>query len=161
MNRYNTNRRHTTAATDHPSTPLVFVGSSERDLRAFPLGARRVAGYALRVAQQGGKHPDAKVLKGYGGAGVIEIVVDFNTDTYRTVYTVACPNVIFLLHTFKKKSRRGSATSKPDLDLTRQRLRQTLNICKTPSIELTSLIAEYGIAIKTYQPRSILRTDIK
>ena|GEM_PF-834952 len=154
-------RRSATAVTDRPSTPLVLVGSSERDLRAFPVGAKRVAGYALRLAQQGGKHPDAKALKGYGGAGVIEIIVAFNTDTYRTVYTVACPNVIFVLHAFKKKSRRGSATSKADLDLIRQRLRRALNICNSPPIELTSLIAEYGIAIKAYEVRSILRTDVK
>src|SRR5665213_4503219 len=102
-----------------------------------------------------------KRLKATKGAGVIEIVTDFRADTYRTIYTVSSPGVIFPLHAFKKKSRRGSATSKADLDLIRRRLRRALNICNSPPIELTSLIAEYGIAIKAYEVRSILRTDVK
>jgi phage-related protein len=131
------------------------VGSSGRELRAFPDGVKRIVGYALRVAQQGGKHLDAKPLTGYKGAGVIEIVVDFSTDTYRTIYTANCPDVIFVLHAFKKKSKRGSATPKPDLELIRIRHRQALNICKSQPTELARLIAEYGIAMTTYRARLI------
>lgn len=67
---------------------LIWVGSSLKDLREFPEDVKGVMGYALRLAQQGGKHPDAKPLKGFGGAGVLEVVEDDAGDAYRTVYTV-------------------------------------------------------------------------
>jgi|SRR5665213_2195301 len=98
-----------------------------------------------------------KRLKATKGAGVIEIVTDFRADTYRTIYTVSSPGVIFPLHAFKKKSRRGSATSKADLDLIRRRYQLALEICQNLSTELTHLIAEYDIAMKAYEARLILR----
>jgi phage-related protein len=69
-------------------TPLEFIGSSEDDLFEFPMEVKRVIGFALRAAQKAGKHPDAKPLKGFGGAGVLEVISDFDGDTFRAVYTV-------------------------------------------------------------------------
>ena len=74
--------------TDAPLKPVIWVGSSRQDLRKFPDPVRDHVGYALYVAQRGGKHRDAKVLSGFGGAGVVEVVADFRGDTFRAVYTV-------------------------------------------------------------------------
>lgn len=68
--------------------PVVWIGSAKADLRAFPEEVKDSIGFALYVAQQGGKHPDAKPLRGFSGAGVLEIVEDHRGDTYRAVYTV-------------------------------------------------------------------------
>lgn len=83
-------------------------------------------GFALREAQAGGKHPDAKPLKGYKGAGVLEIVDDFDGDTYRAVYTVKMEGVVYALHAFQKKSKTGKATDKTDLEMIERRLRMAL-----------------------------------
>jgi phage-related protein len=94
-------------------------------------GAERVSrtaqshlGFALKVAQSGGKHLDAKPLKGFGGASVIEIVENYDGDTYRAVYTVKFSEAIYVLHAFQKKSKSGIATSKKDLDLIEERLKR-------------------------------------
>ena len=102
-------------------------------------------------------HLDTKALKGYQGAGVLEVVVDYRTDAYRAIYTVSCPDVVFVLHAFKKKSRSGSATPKPDLHLIRKRHQQALDVCKNKPIELMQVIAEYGIAMKAYKALPTLR----
>lgn len=104
--------------------PLVWMGSSKQDLRAFPEEVRHVMGYALYLAQVGGKHLDAKPLRGFGGAGVLEVVDDFDGDTYRAVYTVKLRGVVYALHAFQKKSKRGIKTAPHDLELVRRRLRQ-------------------------------------
>ena len=78
-------------------------------------------GTALNSAQLGGKHPAAKPLKGFGGAGVLEVVDDFDGDTYRAVYTVKFAEVVYVLHAFQKKSRTGSETPKNEIDLVRRR----------------------------------------
>ena len=80
-------------------------------------------GYALYQAQIGQKAPEAKPLHGFGGAGVLEVVEDYQTDTYRAVYTVKFGDFIYVLHAFQKKSRKGRATSKADIDLIKRRLR--------------------------------------
>ena len=80
-------------------------------------------GFALREAQAGGKHPDAKPLKGHKGAGVLEVVDDFDGDTYRAVYTVKMEGVVYALHAFQKKSKTGIATDKADLEMVIRRLR--------------------------------------
>ena len=82
-----------------------------------------VFGFALHVAQAGGKHSQTKVLKGFGGAGVLEVVEDFKSDTYRAVYTVKFAKALYVLHCFQKKSTRGIETPKPDMDLIRERLK--------------------------------------
>jgi phage-related protein len=81
-------------------------------------------GFALYLAQMGGKHPDAKPLRGFGGAGVLEVVDDFAGDTYRAVYTVRLSTAVYVLHAFQKKSKRGIATPKQDMELIRARLRR-------------------------------------
>jgi phage-related protein len=102
--------------------PLVFVGSTLRDLQSFPASVQRTLGYALHIAQLGGKHPDAKPLKGYTGAGVLEVVEDQAGKTYRAVYTVRLGERVYALHAFEKKSKSGIATPKKELDLIRARL---------------------------------------
>ena len=84
---------------------------------------RTKIGYALWIAQQGRKHVDAKPLRGFGGAGVLEVIADFDKDTYRAVYTVRFLEAIYVLHVFKKKSKSGIATPRPDADLIKARLR--------------------------------------
>ncbi len=93
---------------NEPKPQPVFVGSSLEDLKAFPREVQRVVGFALRAAQEGGKYPDAKPMKGFKGAGVLEIVEDYDGDGYRAVYTVRFSNAVYVLHAFQKKSKRGS-----------------------------------------------------
>ena len=102
---------------------LVWVGSSRRDLREFPPAVRRTFGIALFAAQLGETPPDAKPLRGFGGAGVLELIEDHRGDTYRAVYTVRFATRIYVLHAFQKKSKRGIATPKRDLELIRERLK--------------------------------------
>ena len=132
---------------ERPSKPLVFLAGSLDDLTAFPDEPKRVAGYALRVAQQGGRHPDTKVMQGFKGASVLEVADDFDKDTYRTVYTVQCSNVIFVLHAFKKKSKSGTATPKADIDLVKKRYADALAMCKDPPPDLRQRITEYVAAV--------------
>ena len=103
---------------------LFWVGSSRSDLGEFPEEVRHAVGYALHVAQQGQKHPNAKPLKGFSGAGVLEVVEEFDGDTYRAVYTVRFASGTYVLHAFQKKARRGVSTPKRDLDLIRARLQR-------------------------------------
>jgi phage-related protein len=93
-------------------------------LSGFPDDVKLVMGFALRVAQKGGKHQRAKPLKGYNGAGVLEVVDDFDGDTYRAVYTVRFEGAVYALDAFQKKSRRGIATSRADLDRIKTRLKR-------------------------------------
>ena len=110
-----------------PSDPksIIWMGNSKRDLQAFPAEVQKGVGYALWFAQIGDKHPHAKPLRGFGGAGVIEILEDFRGDTYRAVYTLKLGGFVYVLHAFQKKSRRGIETPKGDLELIRSRLRAT------------------------------------
>lgn len=93
-------------------------------MRGFPDDVKLAMGYALYQAQMGRKHPDAKPLKGFGGGGVLEVVEDFDGDTYRGVYTVKFRDVVYVLHAFKKKSKHGNATPKKDIELIKARLRR-------------------------------------
>jgi phage-related protein len=108
--------------------PLVWVGTTLKDLKAFPDEVKKVMGYAMHLAQTGEKHPDAKPLKGFGGAGVLEVVDDFDGDTYRAVYTVKFAGAVYALHAFQKKSRKGSQTSKADIEKVKARLKQAEEI---------------------------------
>jgi phage-related protein len=106
---------------------IIWVGASRRDLRGFPRKVRRDVGQALYAAQQGETDPSAKPLRGFGGGTVLEIVADHSGNTWRAVYTVRYSEAIFcsahhVLHAFQKKSKRGIATPKRDIDLIRQRL---------------------------------------
>jgi phage-related protein len=94
--------------------PVAWIGSSKKDLMALPLEVRKFFGHALDFAQRGERHDAAKVLKGFGGAGVLELVEDDQDGTYRAV---------FVLHCFSKKSKRGIETPKEDMDIIRARLK--------------------------------------
>lgn len=101
--------------------PLHWIGSAKKDFLAMPVQVQRESGMALGVAQHGGKHPSAKPWKGEG-PGVMEIVTDFDSDTFRAIYTVKFRKAIYVLHCFQKKSPRGIKTAKVDVDLVRRRL---------------------------------------
>ena len=103
--------------------PLFWVGSSKEDLKEFPEEVRRTIGFALWQAQRGGKHGDAKPLKGFGGSGVLEIVEDHRASTYRAVYTVRLAGAVYVLHAFQKKSKRGVKTPSQEIDLVKRRLK--------------------------------------
>jgi phage-related protein len=103
--------------------PLVWVAGSKRDLLAMPDEVQDVFGYALHLAQSGLKHDQAKPLKGHGSAAVLEVVEDWQGDTYRAVYTVRFAAAVYVLHCFQKKATKGIATPKPDLDLIAVRLK--------------------------------------
>jgi phage-related protein len=80
-------------------------------------------GHALHEAQSGGKPVSAKALKGFGGRTVLEIVDDFQGDAFRAVYTVRFAGIIYVLHAFQKKSKKGIATPQRDIELIKLRLR--------------------------------------
>jgi phage-related protein len=117
-------------AEEPPLKPVIWVGSSRRDLRQFPAPVQDYIGYVLYVAQRGGKHRDAKVLSGFGGAGVLEIVEDHRGDTFRAVYTLRYAGTIYVLHVFQKKSKSGRETPRRDMELIKQRLREAELIAK-------------------------------
>jgi phage-related protein len=102
---------------------LQWVGSSKKDLLTMPEDVIDVFGFALHLAQVGKKHDQAKPLKGFGGASVLEVVEDHMGDTYRAVYTVKIADKVYVLHCFQKKSTKGIETPKHDLDLIRERLK--------------------------------------
>ncbi len=102
--------------------PVVWIGSSLDDLKDLPEEAQDDIGYVLGGVQQGEFDANIKPLKGF--SGVYEIRADHDTDTYRAVYVLNLSDVIYVLHVFKKKSKRGSETPKQDMDLIRARLKR-------------------------------------
>jgi|SRR5580692_3931907 phage-related protein len=115
---------------EHRLKSVVWVGSSRKDLRTFPDPVQDHMGYALYVAQRGGKHRDTKVLSGFGGAGVVEVVTDFRGDTFRAVYTVRFAASVYVLHAFQKKSKSGRETPQREVELIKKRLREAEQIAK-------------------------------
>ena len=109
---------------DPQPKPVRWLVSSRDDLSAFPEPVRLRVGGALWDAQLGRKAPWAKPLKGFGGAGVLEVVDDFDGDTYRAVYTVRFAEVVYVLHAFQKKSKSGIATPRHEIELIEQRLKR-------------------------------------
>jgi phage-related protein len=103
--------------------PLKWVGSAKRDLDSMPEDVKDLFGYAIDLAQAGGKHPDAKVLTGFGSAGVLEVVEDDRGSTYRAVYTVKFAGWVYVLHCFQKKSKSGIKTPIEDMGLIHARLK--------------------------------------
>jgi phage-related protein len=110
--------------------PLIWVGPSRDDFRDFPGPVQDRMGYALYVAQRGGKHCDSKPLGGFGGAGVLEVIEDFRGDAFRAAYTVRLAGAVYVLHAFQKKSKTGAETPRRDVELIRQRLREAERIAK-------------------------------
>jgi phage-related protein len=104
--------------------PLVWVGTSLRDLKGFPDEVQDEIGYGLFLAQSDDKHRKAKPLRGFGGAGVLEMISDHRGNTYRAVYTVRLAHAVYVLHAFQKKSKHRIETSERDLELIRQRLKE-------------------------------------
>lgn len=102
--------------------PLFWVAPSKKDLLAMPEPAMRAIGTALGVAQYGGKHPSAKLWKG-NGPGVLEVVEDFDGNTFRAIYTVRFAKAVYVLHCFQKKSPTGIKTATSDIHLVTQRLK--------------------------------------
>jgi Phage-related protein len=109
--------------TDMGIRSIHWVGSSLRDLKAMPDPVRDTFGYALYLAQMGRKDSKAKVLAGFGAAGVVEVVESDSMGTYRAVYTVRFANAVYVLHCFQKKSKSGIATPKADINLIKERLK--------------------------------------
>jgi phage-related protein len=103
--------------------PVVWVGSSRKDIRDFPEAVQKGVGRALQQAQQGAKPASAKPLTGFGGASVLEIRDNYDGDTFRAVYTVRFSERLYVLHVFQKKSRHGIQTAKHDLEVIHERLR--------------------------------------
>ncbi len=104
--------------------PVEWIGSARSDLRKFPPEVRRVMGQAIDDAQLGLESPAAKALRGFGGRGVLEIVDDFDGDTYRAFYTIKLAGVVYVLHAFQKKSKKGIATPQHQIDLIKARLKR-------------------------------------
>ena len=103
--------------------PLFWIASSKKDLKSLPENIQNSFGYALHVAQIGLKHDDAKPLKGFGGAAVLEVVENYDGDTFRAVYTVRFAQVVYVLHVFQKKSKKGIATPKEEIEKIKARLK--------------------------------------
>jgi phage-related protein len=101
---------------------LHWIGSSLKDIQRFPAEVQRMAGFALSAAQYGGKHPSTKPWKGEG-PGVLEVVADFDGNTYRAIYTLRFERAVYVLHVFQKKSPHGIATKRSDVALVHGRLK--------------------------------------
>ncbi len=111
---------------DQESTPIKsvrWVGDARERLQAFPLQVRKDIGHALYLVQTGQTPPSAKAMRGIE-SGVFEIVDNYDTDTYRAVYTVKLGASLYVLHAFMKKSKRGTSTPKREIDLIKARLRR-------------------------------------
>jgi len=102
---------------------IIWISSSLRDLRQFPDSVSKLMGFALFQAQRGGKHVQAKPLRGFRGGGVLEVIEDFDGMTFRTMYTVSFEDAIYVLHSFQKKSNKGLGTPRHEMDVVRSRLR--------------------------------------
>ena len=109
--------------TEPSPKPVLWIASSKRDLKALPEVVQRSIGFALWRAQLGKRHAYAKVLKGFGSAGVLEVVEDYDGDTYRAVYTVRFAEAVYVVHVFQKKSRSRGKTPRVDRALIEKRLR--------------------------------------
>ena len=114
---------------------VIWIGSSRRDMQAMPREVRRSFGVALYAVQIGLTPPIAKVLKGFGGAGVLEMIEEDAGGTYRAVYTVSYASAVYVLHVFQKKSKRGKQTPQRDIDLIRERLKGAGEIHKMKMTE--------------------------
>jgi len=106
----------------HPK-PVDFMSTSRKDLKSFPEPVQKLVGIALFYAQLGTKHDQVKPLKGFGGTSILEVIENYDGDTYRAVYTVRFSEVVYVLHCFQKKSKTGIKTPQSDIELIKQRLK--------------------------------------
>ncbi len=102
--------------------PVIWIGSAHNDWKTFPDDVQDVMGYSLHLAQCGDKATNAKPLTGFKGASVLEITDNYNSDTFRAVYTVKFQEVVYILHAFQKKSKKGIATPKSHIQMIEQHL---------------------------------------
>jgi phage-related protein len=107
--------------------PIYWLRDAKRQLKGFPDEVQSEVGFALYQAQVGERHPASKPMK---GLNAVEIVSDFDGNTFRGVYTTKFKNTIFVLHCFQKKAKNGIATPGSELDLIRKRLRDAEKIYK-------------------------------
>ena len=112
-----------------PPRKILWVGDSRENLLRFPSQVRKDIGHALYLVQTGQTPPSAKPMRGIE-SGVFEIVDDYNTNTYRAVYTVKIGQSLYVLHVFQKKSKRGITTPKQEIDLIKRRLRRARELAK-------------------------------
>ena len=110
---------------------LIWIGSSKKDLLKLPPSIVDSFGYALYLAQSGGHHPNAKALRGFGDASVVEVVEAQAGRTYRAVYTIRFTDWVFVLHVFQKKSKSGRSTPRPDMEIIRERLKVATQLART------------------------------
>lgn len=112
--------------TNNPGNPtpkrLVWIADCKEDFLQFPVEVQADMGFDLHEAQMGSKSPHAKPLQGFGGAGVLEIVDNFDGNAYRAVYTVRFAGTVYVLHCFQKKSHRGISTPRAEMETVRRRL---------------------------------------
>ena len=120
----------TSQFTAPPLRPLIWMGSSKKDLVALPAAVVDTFGYALFLAQSGKRHESTKVLRGFGDASVLEVIESQAGSTYRAVYTVRFADAVYVLHVFQKKAKSGAATPKPDMDLVNERLKRAAELAK-------------------------------
>jgi phage-related protein len=113
-----------------PPKPLIWVGSSRRNLCALPADVMDTFGYALFLAQVGRRHERTKVLRGFGDASVLEVIESNAGNTFRAVYTVRFETAVFVLHVFQKKSKSGAETPKRDKDVIADRLKRATEIAR-------------------------------
>ena len=110
------------------SRDIIWISSSLEELKRFPELVQKVMGFALFQAQCGEKHLQARPLKGLGGAGVLEIIEDFDGNAFRTVYSVRFSDAVYVLHAFQKRSKKGIETPKREMDVVRARLRMARDL---------------------------------
>jgi len=108
---------------------IVWMGSSLKDVKKFPETVKDEIGYILYLVQNGEYHRNIKPLIGLSG-GIMEIISDYDKDTYRAVFTAKLGNDIYVLHTFMKKSKKGSKIPNEDLEVINQRFKRALEIAK-------------------------------
>ena len=111
---------------DETPKPIHWISSSRKDMRGFPVTVRRGFGLSLFAVQLGETPPASKPLKGFSGAGVLELIEDAKGNTYRAVYTVRFREAVYVLHVFQKKSKHGIATPRHEIDLIHDRLKLAL-----------------------------------
>lgn len=120
----------------------------------MPQPVVREMGVALRAAQGGRKAPGVKpyTTDDHKGSSVLEVVEDFDTDTYRLVYTVHFPDVVFVLYGFQKKSKTGRETPKLDKAMIERRYNVAKELAKDPPEELAKLMEKYRAEVAAAAP---------
>jgi len=103
--------------------PTFWIGSSRKNVKDFPKEVRDEIGFSLYAAELGDTPVNSMPLVGFNGAKVLEIIVPYDGDAYRAVYTVKFRLAVYVLHAFQKKSKKGDKTPKPDMALIKKRLK--------------------------------------